>query len=443
MNTVKFMNNRLDDCRGRLVILDSYWYGEQALSYLASDIKEAMRDKLHTLPINYPRLVVTALAERLTINGFKEGSEEEPDSRVWDAWKANAMQAGAEQSIIDALVYGRSYIAVWADSFGQPVISVESARQMTVIQDPLTGEVKAAWKRTISQGKAVGYLYTAEAIVKYTHPMENASENNLPEDGWNVSGEPIPNPLGVVPVVPIINQTRLLDIDGVSEMKDVLDPADALNKLMADMMSTSEYYARPRRWATGLEIDEDENGKPVKPFSVEKEDLWTSESPDTKFGEFKASTLQGYTDAANALIQQIGAMGGLPPHYLGISGDQPPSADSIRSAEASLVSRAYNKQRLFGPRFARVAALIRAILTGEDVRTIRMQTLWASPETRTQGQSTDAASKLVGVGVPLEIALEKELGYTPADIAKVRAARRVEALDQAGVDWMGLGANNG
>lgn len=441
-NTIKYMNNRLDTCRGRLVTLDSYWYGEQSLSYLSADIKDAVKQKLHTLPINYPRLAVTALAERLTINGFKFSEDEESDSRVWDAWKLNSMQAGAEQAVIDALVYGRSYIAVWADEAGQPVISVESPRQMTVIQDPLTGEVKAAWKRVISQGKAYGFLYTAQAIVRYTHPMENASETNLPEDGWVSSGEPIPNPLGVVPVVPIINQTRLLDVDGVSEMKDVMDLADALNKLMADMMTTSEYYARPRRWATGLEIDEDENGKPVKPFSVEKEDLWTSESPDTKFGEFKASSLAGYTEAADALIQQIGAMAGLPPHYLGISGDQPPSADSIRSAEASLVSRAYNKQRLFGPRFARVAALVRAILTGEDARTIRMQTLWASPETRTQGQSTDAASKLVGVGVPLEIALEKELGYTPTEIDKVRVAKRVEALDNAGVEWM-TGAQNG
>jgi hypothetical protein len=42
---------------------------------------------------------------------------------------------------------------------------------------------------------------------------------------------------------------------------------DALNKSLADMMVTSEYVGRPRRWATGIELTEepvlDDDGQPT------------------------------------------------------------------------------------------------------------------------------------------------------------------------------------
>jgi len=40
----------------------------------------------------------------------------------------------------------------------------------------------------------------------------------VPVDGWLTRGEVVPNPLGVVPVVPLVNRSRLLDVDGESEI---------------------------------------------------------------------------------------------------------------------------------------------------------------------------------------------------------------------------------
>ena len=41
---------------------------------------------------------------------------------------------------------------------------------------------------------------------------------------------------------------------GFSEIEDLKPLVDALNKSLADMMVTSEYVGRPRRWATGIEL---------------------------------------------------------------------------------------------------------------------------------------------------------------------------------------------
>ncbi|MGV9482550.1 hypothetical protein ACWDNR_24455, partial [Gordonia aichiensis] len=36
---------------------------------------------------------------------------------------------------------------------------------------------------------------------------------------------------------------------------------DSLNKILVDMMTTSEFVGRPRRWATGIELEEDPSGR--------------------------------------------------------------------------------------------------------------------------------------------------------------------------------------
>lgn len=440
-NTIKALSDKLDMTVPRLVQLDSYWHGEQPAAYLTPDARDALGDRLKTLSVNFPRLAVTALAERLEVTGFRtDGPDAEPDADLWRIWRRNGMEDAAAQAHIDALAYGRSFVIVWADRTGAPVLTVESPLQVAVLRDPATRQVTAALKRWVDNGIGRAVLYEPDRITKLVASGTMVDPAAMPATGWTAT-EIVPNPLGVVPVVPIVNRGRLLDVDGVSEMADVLDLADALNKLVSDMLVTSEFYARPRRWATGLEIVEDADGKPVKPFSAALDDIWQSEAPETKFGQFDAARLDGYADAAALITQQIGALSGLPPHYLGLHGDQPASADAIRSAEASLVARAYALHRTFGTAWADVARLMIAVRDGVDPAGLDVDVVWTNPETRTPAQAADAAAKLVGVGVPLSVVLADTLGMSPEQVERVRAARRGDALDSAGVDLTKLVAS--
>ncbi|MFD6134577.1 phage portal protein [Isoptericola sp. NPDC060257] len=437
---LKALHDKLDATGPKLARLDSYWNGEQPAAFLSQASREALGDKFRMLSVNFPRLAVEALAERLRVTGFRiDGPDSEPDAALWSIWRRNRLEDAAAQAHTDALVYGRSFVIVWAGANGQPLVTVESPRQVAVLRDPATREVTAALKRWVAGGQGHAVLYGPDRITRYVSKGGVVDGGNLPTTGWDVVSE-VPNPLGVVPVVPVVNRGRLLDVDGVSHMDDVLDLSDALNKLVLDMLVTSEHYARPRRWATGLEVIEDDEGNPVKPFSVALDDVWQSEDPATKFGQFEATGLGGYTDAAAMLTQQIGAITGLPPHYLGLNGDQPPSADAIRSAEASLVSRAYALHRTFGQAWADVARLVVAVRDGSDPFALDVETVWSNPETRTVAQAADAAAKLAGIGVPLPVVLADQLGYTPAQVDRVRQAIRTTALDSAAVDLQELTA---
>ncbi len=108
----------------------------------------------------------------------------------------------------------------------------------------------------------------------------------------------------------------------MSEIDDLRPLVDGLNKLLADMLVTSEYVGRPRRWATGIELEErdvlDDNGNPtgeteaVNPIP-ESARMMTSESDATRFGQLEAANLDGYESAVNILLGQAMAVSDCPP----------------------------------------------------------------------------------------------------------------------------------
>ena len=398
----------------RLSDLRNTYRGTRPLAYLSPKSKEALGTRMDKLGVNFPRLAVEALAERMTLAGLAVGDH----SRVWDTFRhANGPEL-AELVHTDRLAYGSAYVTVWATEDGTPTLTGDSPFTMTHKSDPATGETLWAARRyTVAEQDHRLVLYTPESIRTYRATYAEATAYS-----YRLAGQ-VDNPLDAVPVVPFVRRSSLADpATGSPVVDDLVDLSDAVSKVLADAMVTSEFYARPRRWATGLEIEEDENGKAIDPFGEGR--FLQSESPETEFGQLPGSRLDGYADMLATLTQQIGALSGLPPHYLGLHGDQPASADGIRAAEAQLTARARAEQRRVSSEWARVAWLLDAVTDGVPAIPSRLRAArvsWESPETSTPAMQADAAAKLRGIGVPLESVLVTHLGYDETEAAQVAA----------------------
>lgn len=390
-----------------------YYEGKQALTYLSPEARKNTGNRLSIVSVNVPRLVVETIAERLRVNGFTNPA-------VWPAWLANDMTTLAPVVHREALLLGESYVIVWADASGSPLVSVESATRMAVMVDPATREVTSAVKRWTTKDATHAVWYGPDQIIRYKARSVGATTT-----GFEVV-ETIDNPLGVVPVVPFRNGGRLLT-QGVSEMLDVMPLADALVKLTTDLLTASEYTARPRRWATGIELDaDDDTGEVVNPYD-ESDKMMIAEEPDSKFGQLPAADLIGYETAVGIIMREISAVSGLPDHMLGLSGSNPTSADAIRASEATLTAKAEARQGVFGRSWRQVAQLILAVATGADPRSFDVAVKWADPSTRSAAQEADAVAKLVQSGIlPASFALER-LGYDSDEIARIEAAKDREA----------------
>lgn len=425
---------RLNEPLARYNELDTYYAGRQPLAFLAPESKQALGNRFGLMCSNIPRLVVGSLAERLRITGFTG------DAGVWADFLANDLDQQAGVAHREALLLGDSYAIVWANRAGRPQVTVESAKQVATLNDPGTRQPYAGVKRWEDKARKTTELmmYLPDVIVHM-----RADQLGAVASGFKTVEE-FPNPLGVVPVVNLRNTDRIVNFTysslfdyGLSEIEDLKPLVDALNKSLADMMVTSEYVGRPRRWATGIELTEapelDNEGNPVlddddQPVMTEVNPIpeghraMISENSDAKFGQLPAADLAGYEASVRVILGQIMAVSTLPAHYVGVFTDNPASADALRASESSLTARAEARQQTFGRAWEQVARLMIAVRDGVDpnrVDGVRVQ--WADAATRSVAQEADAVVKLFQAGLlPQAYALGK-LGYSADEITKVTA----------------------
>ncbi len=418
---------RLDASQSRLQTLDTYYRGRQPLAFLSPTSAAAVGNRLDRLVSNVCRLAVISLAERLRVTGLTLNGK--PDARLWEWWTQNDLDDLSSVAMKEALAFGSSYAIVWAGTDGTPLVSIESAMQTTTLRDPGTRQTIAALKRWSDIDPVNGVpidvravLYQPDVITHY-----RAGTYGAPAVSWEVIDQ-VRNPLGVVPVVALLNAETILDVNGSSDMEDLIPLCDGISKLLIDMMVSSEYAGRPRRWATGVELVEAplvaSDGTPVigtdgQPITVETNPIpegdraMVAEDPAAKFGQLPSADLTGYQSAVAVLVQQVAAVSGMPAHYLGIS-DRVTSADALRASEASLSTRAEDRQRRFGRSWEQVAKLMVAVADGVDPRTVRAGVTWADPTTASAAQEADAAAKLVDAGIVTATQAAQKMG-TPTE----------------------------
>lgn len=445
MNTFDKLIQQLDESAALRSWRSQYLAGNQPMAYLAPEAREALGTRFGRMSTNLPRLAVNSLAERLRVTGFLVDAA--PDAALWADWMRSDLDQMAPVAHREALALGESFVIVWADAAGNPQVTVESPAQAAVLRDPASREVVAAVKRwELADSKGTdAVLFEPDRITRMHSDAIGATT------GF-VTSAVIPNPFGVVPVVPLRNTETLLG-PASSEIDDLAPLVDALNKLLADLMVSSEYTGRPRRWASGIELVETDvidatTGLPtgqtaaVNPYP-EGNRMMISEAPEAKFGQLDATDLAGYEAAVRVLQAQISAVSGLPPHYLGVHGDQPASADALRASEAALTARAESRQATFGRGWEAVARLMVATRTGADPASVDVRVQWADPSTRSIAQEADAVVKLYSAGLlPASYALAR-LGYSDSEVAAIRQARRAEALDTAGTNLDALLSRGG
>lgn len=390
--------------------VDRYFEGDQPLKYMAQAMQDEIGDRVSQLVLNWLRFGAEAYENRLDIEGFRYRGSSSSDDELWRIWQANGLDEQSQQAHLDALVLGRSYVIVGSGDGDNtdPIVTVESPFQVFAERDPRTRRVSAAIKRwQEGEGKDI--------VQRATLYLPNSTESFSFKDEWVSDGGPDVHELGYVPVVPLVNRPRILRPDGLSEFQDVIPVADAANKMATDMMVSAEFHAMPRRWAVGLKADDfvDSDGRPISAWTRDTGTLWGSENDQAKFGQFTESDLSVFHNSIKLLAQLASQMLALPPHYLSFVGDNPASADAIRSSETQLVKRVERKHTYFGGSWEDVQRLVLRIKTGAwDESAKTLETVWRDPSTPTVAQMADATVKKVQTGiVPIEQA-RIDLGYT-------------------------------
>lgn len=419
------MSTRLDERISIVKTWDDRYAGNAPLTFLSPDSRKALGDRLHALSVNFCRLAVDSLVERLKVTGFVVNGK--PDPLLWKQWREQGGPDELAKAITDSLVSGKGWLSVWG-SAGVPSMAAEAPSTVIVETDPLTGKPVRGLKRWNASGRAHAVYYELDKVRVLRSASHVTEGNTIPADGWLVVSE-VPNPLGLIPLFPLLNRGTTTDVHGVSEMSLIADLNDALTKVLVDAMVTSEDFAKPRRWATGLEVQEDEEGNAVDPFeNVGPKKIYTSEDAATKFGQFDTSDLTSYNSLTDNLLSQISALSGLPAHYV-FSKMSPSNGEEVRAKEISLVARAESKIQTLTLSVAQVAKAMVAVRDDSNPHNVSVEVVWADPATRTIAQEADSVSKLASGDrpiLPMRQARQK-LGYSLSEIAEMEKQDSAEA----------------
>ncbi|MFD3999830.1 phage portal protein [Streptomyces rubiginosohelvolus] len=422
---------RADMMRDRwaLQLRDAYFNGEQLVRDLGISIPPQLKG-LHTV-IGWPRVGVESLEERLDLEAFR-WADGRDSSELSEIAEANDLFDESSLAHLDALVYGREYLAVGSGTDDSPpLITAESPLDMTLM-----------WDARSRMGTAALRECAADTFIE-SGPEERMLVLYLPDQtvmclpsesgGWEVVDRDVHN-LGVVPVVRLANRQRTADRVGKSEITpEVMSITDAACRRLMGMEVASEFFGAPARYILGASEsafqDAEGNAKSAwetyigRVLALERDE----DGNVPEVGTFPAHDPSGQTKIIDLYARIMASQMSVAPHVLGYSSDNPASADAIRFADNRQVKKAERRIRRFGAGWQQAMRLALWVRDGEPPdKARRIETVWRNPATPTVAAQVDATVKLVQAGIlPADSDVTLQMaGFTEDQRQRVQADRR-------------------
>lgn len=421
--SVGFIQQKSD---GELVMRDGmaklarYYDGQFDLPFIRDpDVAAEYRAMLERSRSNFMRLVVNVPAERSRVIGLRINDENEDiaDAETWDIWRRNDLDAWFPVGVQTALAQRRAYWSVWWGDGDGAKVALEDPQQVIVEHRPDDRTVRAAGLKMWLDdwtGETYANLALPDAIYRFRWGPPPGRPNGT--DGWYERAEPLTNPLGVVPYVPMVNHPDLHHV-GVSEIEDVIPVQDRINQTLFNRQVAEHLSAFRQKWATGLEIPE-VDGEAIEPYKAAIDKLWVSPDSQSRFGQFDATDLTNYHRTIEQDLEHLSVLTRTPRHVFMHQG-QAPSGDAMKSDEAGLVAKVKGQWSSFGPAMLEVLALARQV---EGMTTpLQSEIVWADPEWQTFGQLVDGIVKLKDARMVSARWGREKLGMTVAEMRRVEA----------------------
>lgn len=426
------LEKRLHDRWARWKVFDDYYEGNQRISQWLRSVQVAFQgtvlgNLLNNVSDNYMALVVDAAAERVRVQGFRFGDD--ADGEAWSIWKANGLDSESNMVHTEAIKLGEAYWMVQPTG-DVPLITSEHPSQVIVAHAPGNRRRRLAALKKWSDGEYVfANVYLPDRVLKYRSTERELRAQPL-EKRWTTVGAES-NPLGEVPIVPVMNNPSMLR-GGRSDLAGgPVGLQDQILKTVADSLIGSEYQGLPQRVLLGAEPPRDpETGRPIPWEQAQKSRIWYVASKDAKAHEFSQADLKALREATDGYIGDLAAQTRIPIYYFRPQAISNISADALIGLDAGLVSKTNDKKDPFAEGHLGAIRLAFKAMDPADPRgeTTDAEVIWKDTESRSQAQLTDAVVKEVQSDLlPREAALEK-LGYSPQAIDRIMGQWAEEAF---------------
>lgn len=474
---VNTLSNELMAERGELEKYRSYYEGEQKLVFGAEKLKAEFGTSFADFRDNWCKTVVDAVADRLEFErivferesnkGEGSGLTDEAAKRIWDILRDNNIDEQQEDLHEAALVEGRAAAIVWPDRTLGARVDWQPAQNVIVrysVDDwRLPVMALKQWKN--ADNEIFLTLYTPQAVYKYIQGRAESGRRATPDpltniasippqvgvERRNIPGEPwpLPNPLGIVPVVEFTNK-------GGSELKNIIPLQDAINYLLISALGAAGYSALQQRvfmtaakapdggwisspgkvWHLPPVLDSD--GKPM-PASM---------------GEFTAANLSEFREQIEMVLQHVALITKTPVRMFfhsdrGGRGDAP-SGESLVVDDEPLLDKVEKRQTRFGNSWMQVVRLVAKAAKVDGIPDpLRGEMGWKDPRAKYRSLLLEEAKNMweIGIkkeadsriGIPIEY-IVTQIGLPPDDVDVILASIEKQTTQQEAKEEEALAA---
>jgi hypothetical protein len=391
----------------RVKKLEDIYEGKVRLESLGVSLPPQVR--LLEMVSPFPKLAVDVLTEVLCPEGYilatAQGEEIAALLRRW--WQANNLDSQVRQACSEALVQGISYWIVGPGTGDIPRVTAHTRLGVAIGRDHMG---------RVSEGIRL-YKYQDAQYATYYEPGVTSYWVLQPAGRW-VQVDAIETGVDRPLIVPMVNAMRLNDLDGRSEIDELVTISDAASRSLTNLQIAQEMLSMPLRYILGKGAKEALAG--VNKIEAYFDSFLTGPQGAT-VGQLTGADLNPIISTYKLYAQQISAITGIPPSMLGISTDNPASAEAMRVAKERLITRAETKQELFGDALEEVARLQLAVMGKkyEGLETLEMQ--WRDPATPSQSAVIASALQAQAQGVISAETAREFMRLTPEQKAREKA----------------------
>lgn len=401
-----------------------YYDGQAPLVYNNEKLREIFRGLDARFTENWCAVVVDSVLDRLELRPPVVTDAAAPTTLLADLWAETGL-ADDEYSVHeDVAVTGEAFVIAWPDDAGAVQAFHNDARLCHVEYDaenPRRMRYAAKWWQA-DDGRLRLTLYYPDRLEYYATRQprkESATTDARAFAPWG-DAPTAANPFGHIPVFHFRSRRR----QPRSQLANVVEIQDAVNKLLADMMVAAEFGAFMQRWVIS------QNG--VGKLRNSPNEIWDLPAGEagmqaTSVGQFAPTPLDNYLTAINKLAADIGVISRTPRYYFYAQGGDP-SGEALAAMTAPLTRKVQRVQATLVPTWRDLARFLLR-LRGVDVPPRAIWTPYEAADTVPPLMQAQLRKLGREAGLPLRTVLKLE-GWTDDDLAELDADLEAERVQE-------------
>lgn len=395
-----------DEVRDLLHVWRSRWERNYTRT-LYADTEQQFRDIGIALPPKMSRTryvlgwagqAVKKPAMRSQFDGLRLPGSDDP-FELGEVFDQNRFQLEFSQEVEAAYRHGCAFVTVAAGADGEGPVQIigHSAEAATGIWDARRRALRSALTITDTDldGKPTEFVvWLADRIVTCTCTAGR----------W--SAETVPNPVGRVLCVPVVNDPQLTSPMGRSRITNaVMVLNDIAVRTMARMEGNAEFYSSPQLAVLGGDEEAFAGLSRERKFKLAMDRILSiskDEDGDVPtISQLSQASMVPHSDMIRTVAMAFAGETGIPPSSLGVIHDQPASAEAIRAAEHDMLIDVTRMNRVVLPfavkQIAALAVMVRDGVREPPEEMWRASVAFADPEFRSLSAEADAVQKLASM----------------------------------------------